>query len=65
MNIIAQQNRVCAETEEVYTHSFYTGLDGVAAALDNVDARERWLYIFTFSRHAHDSLLALYIELSQ
>nr|XP_005155933.1 ubiquitin-like modifier-activating enzyme 1 [Danio rerio] len=39
MNIIAQQNRVCAETEEVYTHSFYTGLDGVAAALDNVDAR--------------------------
>ncbi|TRY66816.1 hypothetical protein DNTS_004768 [Danionella cerebrum] len=32
-------NRVCAETEEVYTHSFYSRLDGVAAALDNVDAR--------------------------
>lgn len=40
MNIISHQNRVCAETEEVYTHSFYSHLDGVAAALDNVDARE-------------------------
>ncbi len=40
MNITAHQNRVCPETEEVYTHSFYSILDGVAAALDNVDARE-------------------------
>lgn len=40
MNIISHQNRVCAETEEVYTYSFYSQLDGVAAALDNVDARE-------------------------
>ncbi|XP_016367703.1 ubiquitin-like modifier-activating enzyme 1 [Sinocyclocheilus rhinocerous] len=39
MNITAHQNRVCPETEEVYTHSFYSSLDGVAAALDNVDAR--------------------------
>uniref|UniRef100_A0A672SK18 E1 ubiquitin-activating enzyme n=1 Tax=Sinocyclocheilus grahami TaxID=75366 RepID=A0A672SK18_SINGR len=39
MNITAHQNRVCPETEEVYTHSFYSNLDGVAAALDNVDAR--------------------------
>ncbi|XP_051754130.1 ubiquitin-like modifier-activating enzyme 1 isoform X1 [Ctenopharyngodon idella] len=39
MNIISHQNRVCAETEEVYTHLFYSHLDGVAAALDNVDAR--------------------------
>ncbi|XP_052414184.1 ubiquitin-like modifier-activating enzyme 1 [Carassius gibelio] len=39
MNITAHQNRVCPETEEVYTHSFYSKLDGVAAALDNVDAR--------------------------
>ncbi len=40
MNITAHQNRVCPETEEVYTRSFYSILDGVAAALDNVDARE-------------------------
>ncbi|XP_051986480.1 ubiquitin-like modifier-activating enzyme 1 [Xyrauchen texanus] len=39
MNITAHQNRVCPETEEVYTYSFYSQLDGVAAALDNVDAR--------------------------
>lgn len=39
MNIIAHQNRVAPETEQVYTHSFYGQLDGVAAALDNVDAR--------------------------
>ncbi|KAF4112580.1 ubiquitin-like modifier-activating enzyme 1 [Onychostoma macrolepis] len=39
MNITAHQNRVCPETEEVYTHSFYSNLDGVAAALDNVEAR--------------------------
>lgn len=41
MNIIAHQNRVAPETEQVYTYSFYSQLDGVAAALDNVDASER------------------------
>ncbi|KAI7807986.1 ubiquitin-like modifier-activating enzyme 1 [Triplophysa rosa] len=39
MNITAHQNRVAPETEQVYTYSFYSQLDGVAAALDNVDAR--------------------------
>lgn len=40
MNITAHQNRVAPETEQVYTYSFYSQLDGVAAALDNVDASE-------------------------
>ncbi|XP_072540988.1 ubiquitin-like modifier-activating enzyme 1 [Salminus brasiliensis] len=39
VNITAHQNRVCVESEGIYTHQFYSGLDGVAAALDNVDAR--------------------------
>lgn len=39
MNIIAQENRVCPETEAVYDDRFFEALDGVANALDNVDAR--------------------------
>lgn len=37
--IICHQNRVCPETENVYNDDFYEALDGVANALDNVDAR--------------------------
>jgi len=37
--IICHQNRVCPETENVYNDDFYEELDGVANALDNVDAR--------------------------
>ncbi|XP_026856466.2 ubiquitin-like modifier-activating enzyme 1 [Electrophorus electricus] len=39
MNITPHQNRVCPESEGIYTQSFYSSLDGVAAALDNVEAR--------------------------
>ncbi|XP_066519656.1 ubiquitin-like modifier-activating enzyme 1 [Hoplias malabaricus] len=39
INITAHQNRVCPESESIYTSQFYRSLDGVAAALDNVDAR--------------------------
>ncbi|MCI4375195.1 hypothetical protein PGIGA_G00106540 [Pangasianodon gigas] len=39
MNITSHQNRVCQESEGIYTHQFYSSLDGVAAALDNVEAR--------------------------
>ncbi|KAM9483646.1 ubiquitin-like modifier-activating enzyme 1 [Clarias gariepinus] len=39
MNITSDQNRVCQETEGIYTHQFYNSLDGVAAALDNLEAR--------------------------
>lgn len=39
VNVVAQENRVCPETEGVYDDAFFEALDGVANALDNVDAR--------------------------
>ncbi|KAG8007735.1 Ubiquitin-like modifier-activating enzyme 1 [Nibea albiflora] len=39
MNITAHQNRLDPGSEEVYDYNFFMGLDGVAAALDNVEAR--------------------------
>lgn len=39
VNIIAHQNRVGPETERVYDDTFFEALDGVANALDNVEAR--------------------------
>lgn len=39
MNITAHQNRLASESEQVYDYHFFTGLDGAAAALDNVEAR--------------------------
>lgn len=39
VNVIAHQNRVGPETENVYDDDFFEKLDGVANALDNVDAR--------------------------
>lgn len=40
LNITAHQNRLDADSESVYDYSFFMGLDGVAAALDNVEASE-------------------------
>lgn len=39
LNIIAHQNRVGPETENIYNDDFFENLTGVANALDNVDAR--------------------------
>ncbi|KAG0727138.1 Ubiquitin-like modifier-activating enzyme 1 [Chionoecetes opilio] len=39
VNIIAHQNRVGPETERLYDDKFFEALDGVANALDNVEAR--------------------------
>jgi ubiquitin-activating enzyme E1 len=39
LNVIAQQDRVGAETENTYNDEFFEGLDGVCNALDNVEAR--------------------------
>ena len=39
INIEAQLNKVCPENEEFYNTSFYQNLDGIANALDNVQAR--------------------------
>lgn len=40
MRITAHQNRLDADSEGVYDYCFFMGLDGVAAALDNVEASE-------------------------
>ena len=39
VNIVAHQNRVGPDTERVYDDKFFEALDGVANALDNVEAR--------------------------
>src|SRR6185369_8871954 len=39
VNIRAQDSRVGPETENVYDDAFFDRLDGVANALDNVEAR--------------------------
>ena len=39
VNIEAHQNRVGPETEMIYDDDFFENLDGVANALDNIDAR--------------------------
>ncbi|XP_050429029.1 ubiquitin-like modifier-activating enzyme 1 [Adelges cooleyi] len=39
VNVEPQTNRVCPETESTYNDTFFESLDGVANALDNVDAR--------------------------
>eukprot|EP01147_Barroeca_monosierra_P003055 gene3055-5834_t len=40
MNIVAHENKVGPETEDVYDDAFFEQLDGVANALDNVEARQ-------------------------
>lgn len=39
LRITPQENRVGQDTENIYTDDFFEALDGVANALDNVDAR--------------------------
>ncbi|KAL7031490.1 hypothetical protein ACKWTF_007036 [Chironomus riparius] len=39
LNIVHHENKVCAETEKIYSEFFFDKIDGVATALDNVDAR--------------------------
>jgi len=39
LNIISHENRVGPDTENIYTDDFFEKLDGVANALDNVQAR--------------------------
>jgi len=39
MNIEALSTRVAEDTEEIFTDKFFSGLSGVANALDNVNAR--------------------------
>ncbi|XP_048741886.2 ubiquitin-like modifier-activating enzyme 1 isoform X2 [Ostrea edulis] len=39
LKIVPQENRVGPDTENIYTDDFFENLDGVANALDNIDAR--------------------------
>ena len=39
MNITAYQEKVAAETEDIFGDNFYDKLSGVCTALDNVEAR--------------------------
>lgn len=39
INVTSHENRVGVETEKVYDDTFFERLDGVANALDNIDAR--------------------------
>lgn len=41
IRITGHQNRVGPDTERIYDDDFFESLDGVANALDNVDARKR------------------------
>ena len=40
IRVMSHQNRVGPDTERIYDDDFFQNLDGVANALDNVDARE-------------------------
>lgn len=46
IKITAHQNRLDPESEGVYDYNFFMGLDGVAAALDNVEASESTYSVF-------------------
>lgn len=47
--ITSQENRVGPDTENIYTDNFFEQLDGVANALDNIDARKFSLSEFFLS----------------
>ena len=40
LKITSHENRVGPDTENVYTDEFFEKLDGVANAVDNIEARE-------------------------
>lgn len=46
IRITGHQNRVGPDTERVYDDDFFESLDGVANALDNVDARKSVFFFF-------------------
>lgn len=48
MNVTAHQNCLDPNSEEVYDYNFFMGLDGVAAALDNVESSEVFFFRVAF-----------------
>lgn len=53
MKITAHQNRLDPDSEGVYDYSFFMGLSGAAAALDNVEASEHTYVFATVMKQAH------------
>lgn len=49
IKIDAREDRVGQETENIFTDSFFENLDGVANALDNIDASELYYELFYVS----------------
>ena len=64
VRITAHQNRVGGETESVYDDTFFEALDGVANALDNVDAR-KFMTNSLFSKKLELSLLCIVAKTEQ
>lgn len=48
MNVTPHQNCLDPNSEEVYDYNFFMGLDGVAAALDNVESSEVFFFSVAF-----------------
>lgn len=61
LNITAHQNRLDSDSEGVYDYNFFMGLDGVAAALDNVESSEDTYFVLsafvTLNSHFHNDLM--------
>lgn len=54
MNITAHVNRLDAHSEEVYGYDFFMGLDGAAAALDNIPGSEGTSSYFIVNSKCHN-----------
>lgn len=68
IKITAHQNRLDPDSEGVYDYSFFTGLDGAAAALDNVEAsRDASILkvIFLFMHKIKNTFIKTPLSLSQ
>ena len=54
LNVEALEERVSADTEQIFSYSFFHELNGVANALDNVDARkiDPIIIYFVFVMHS-------------
>lgn len=66
MKITAHQNHLDPDSEGVYDYNFFMGLDGVAAALDNVEASESaysaFITVITLSSHYHSDYACTFLS---
>ena len=59
IHIDSHENRVCHETENIYTDAFFEQLSGVANALDNVDGRKSGYNATSCVKHGVDATCIL------